>query len=86
MLQRLRRAEVAPTSSEFSNPQGACLRPEFPHFLRQLVRRELTLLQRLGRDRRDASTRLPILRRTGPDVTAPTLTPPPEPSAKRTFS
>lgn len=34
--------------------------------LRQLVRDELRSMRRLGRDRRDASTRLPVLSRTGP--------------------
>lgn len=34
--------------------------------LRQLVRDELSSMRRLGRDRRDASTRLPVLSRTGP--------------------
>ncbi len=33
---------------------------------RQLVRDELNAMRRLGRDRRDASTRLPVLPRTGP--------------------
>ena len=33
---------------------------------RQLVRDELSSMRRLGRDRRDASTRLPVLSRTGP--------------------
>jgi hypothetical protein len=37
------------------------------HPLRQqLVRDELDAVRRLGRDRRDASTRLPVLSRTGP--------------------
>jgi len=37
------------------------------HPLRQqLVRDELNAMRRLGRDRRDASTRLPVLSRTGP--------------------
>lgn len=37
-----------------------------PQLLRQLVRDELRSMRRLGRDRRDASTRLPVLSRTGP--------------------
>ena len=35
---------------------------------RQLVRDELNAMRRLGRDRRDASARLPVLLRTGPLV------------------
>jgi hypothetical protein len=35
------------------------------HTYRQLLRDELELLRRLGSARRTASTRLPILRRTG---------------------
>ena len=37
-----------------------------PQLRRQLVRDELSSMRRLGRDRRDASTRLPVLSRTGP--------------------
>jgi hypothetical protein len=37
------------------------------HFLRrQLILDEVESMRRLGRDRRDASTRLPVLSRTGP--------------------
>ncbi len=35
-------------------------------FRRQLVLDELKSMRRLGSDRRDASTRLPVLMRTGP--------------------
>jgi hypothetical protein len=44
------------------------LRPDLIHSLRKVVRDELALLRRLALDRRDASTRLPILRRTGPQA------------------
>jgi hypothetical protein len=45
-----------------------CLRPYPIHSPRKVVRDELALLRRLALDRRDASTRLPILRRTGPQA------------------
>jgi hypothetical protein len=49
------------------------------HADRQLLRDELELLRRLGIARRSASTRLPILRRTGlirlPTRSDPTTTP-----------
>jgi hypothetical protein len=43
------------------------------HTDRQLLRRELELLRRLSIARRTASTRLPIVRRTGP--TRPGMSP-----------
>jgi hypothetical protein len=55
------------------------LHSEQEHTYRQLLRNELELLRRLSIARRSASTRLPILRRTGlirlPTRSDPTTTP-----------
>jgi hypothetical protein len=42
--------------------------------IRQLIRRELTLLHRLASDRRNASARMPKLMRTGPMASPPVKT------------
>jgi hypothetical protein len=45
------------------------LRLHLIHTMRRLIRHELTLLRRLARDRRLASSRMPAIRRTGPTAT-----------------
>jgi hypothetical protein len=72
-----------PCSRTAAGPSiGRCrLRHDLIPSLRQLIRRELTLLHRLASDRRNASARMPALIRTGPTASPPAK-PIIEPTAK----
>ena len=72
-----------PCSRTAAGPSiGRCrLRHDLIPSLRQLIRRELTLLHRLASDRRNASARMPALIRTGPTASPP-VKPIIEPTAK----